>query len=149
VAVGVVVGGALLFWASGGPILIVNPRSVELDTLSDLTGLWFPASSQVVSSSYQNALRAWLQAEIHFDRGDVDAFMSSQRPAIDWEPVGESAGALEADDPGRHAEGTWSAVVDPPRRHPRPPYQDLKVIDVNLTVREDGVAVLSLHGAGD
>lgn len=151
VAVGVVVamGLALLLWPSVGPILTAHPRAVDLDTLSDLTGLRFPASSQVVSSSYQSALRAWLQAEVHFDRGDVETFMDSQRPAIEWEPMEDPAQALEPGDSEPHGEDNWSAVVDPPRQHPRAPYQDLQVIDVHLTVGEDGVAVLLLYGASD
>jgi hypothetical protein len=130
-------------------IFTARPEPVNLGRLSYLAGLRFPPSARVVSSSYGNVVRANLRAEVRFGRSDLHSFLDSQRPPVAWSPEPGSSPSAAPGGPAPHGSKTWSAVVNPPRHHPRPPYQDLKVVDVLVTVPERGGVVVSIEGAGD
>jgi len=144
VVVGVVSAWALpIVW----PIFTAHPRPVDLTRLSALTGLHFPPSARLVSSSYCDVLRARLDAEVHISADEVKAFLEAQRPAIErWESYRPEL--HDAPEVKREAL-PLSFSIDPPRFHPPSPRQDLKVVDVAVTVRNDDVAVVSIIVSGD
>ena len=131
------------------PLLTDSPRPVDLPTVTKLTGLAFPPSARLVSSSYSGVVRAHIEAEVRIDGDEVEEFLEAQRSAIEhWESNWTDAPRDAPAEPDDRALPLRFAV-DPPRQHPKPPYMDLKVVDVEVSIRDDGVAVVSLGGDGD
>ena len=147
-------------WSIVGPFT-EEPQPVDLATISSLTGMQFPPSAQVVSSSYSGVIRSYVTAEVRLSREQLEDFFRAQTPAVErWDnypsPPAEPDSSAEVEEKwgesGDHMsdgdDQAWHFSTVPPKHHPKPPYQDLIVVDVLVTSEPNGGVVVSIIGGG-